>query len=499
MSLTRAELVLTVNEIAATIAGGVVERVDDLGDDVIALEVYAGRADHHVLLSAKASFSRAHLLDARPPRASAPSAFVMLLRKRLIGARIQSFVLWGDDRVLRLHARGKDEEATLIAELTGRHANLFLVEGPDDVVVASSRANVSSRRALLPGQPYVYPLPTDAAAAALQSVEGGAPPRISAEAPSRDAAALYARLQRRADREAVAQQVGRALRETRKRLERRVKAIAADRARAQDAAPLHHQGTLLVSEMFRLRRGQTEARVTDWSLDPPAEVVIALDPALSPKANVERLFARYRKYKDGQVRIAQQQAGVQAELAHLEALEARAALANAEEDDAQALSALTLFLEELRKRGVVRARQPAPSRAARVLPAEPFRRFVAQDGKAILVGKGAANNDKLTFKHARGNDLWLHARDYPGAHVVLPLARDEDPHPETLLDAATLAAHYSEAKGATVVDVAVTHCKHVRKVKGGAPGLVTMSESRTLAVRMEPERLARLFRKQTLD
>ena len=232
----------------------------------------------------------------------------------------------------------------------------------------------------------------------------------------------------------------------------------------------------------------------DWTLEPPAEVVVALDPALSPKANVERIFARYRKFKDGLARIEAQEATLQAELRHLSTLEARAHEA---EETEQSLAA---FHAELVKRGLSREpRVGATAKRAREKPAEPFRRFVAQDEKPILVGKGAAQNDKLTFKLARGNDLWLHARDYPGAHVVLALGRGEEPHPETLLDAATLAAHYSEAKDALVVDVAVTHCKHVKKAKGGAPGLVTMSESRTLAVRMEPARLERLFRKRTLD
>jgi predicted ribosome quality control (RQC) complex YloA/Tae2 family protein len=137
-----------------------------------------------------------------------------------------------------------------------------------------------------------------------------------------------------------------------------------------------------------------------------------------------------------------------------------------------------------------------PARAAksraRVERPPPYREFRSSTGNAILVGRGADRNDELTFKVARGNDLWLHARDVPGAHVVVPLSgRPVDG--ETLLDAATLAAHHSNARGESQVDVVYLPRKLVRKPPRSSPGSVTHSGGKTIRVRLEPARLERLL------
>ena len=126
-------------------------------------------------------------------------------------------------------------------------------------------------------------------------------------------------------------------------------------------------------------------------------------------------------------------------------------------------------------------------------PALPYRTFRALGGAAILVGKGAAENDALTRAVARGNDLWLHARGVTGAHVVVRLDRGKAPDQETLLDAAHLALHFSDARGAPQADVAYTRAKHVRKPKGAAPGAVVYSQEKVLLLRVEPARVERLL------
>jgi len=109
------------------------------------------------------------------------------------------------------------------------------------------------------------------------------------------------------------------------------------------------------------------------------------------------------------------------------------------------------------------------------------------------VGKSAKDNDELTFRVARGRDLWLHAEGAAGSHVIVPLAKGEEVDGETLLDAATLAAHYSKLKNDTVVDVRFTRQADVRKPKGAAAGLVTIQRAKNVAVRMEAARIERLF------
>ena len=111
----------------------------------------------------------------------------------------------------------------------------------------------------------------------------------------------------------------------------------------------------------------------------------------------------------------------------------------------------------------------------------------------VWVGRAARDNDQLTFQHAKGNDLWLHTADAPGSHVVLRLPGKADPDPEEVLDAATLAVHFSPLNETSRADVHVARVKEVRKPRGAKPGLVTLSGGKTLRIRMQPERLQRLL------
>ena len=225
-----------------------------------------------------------------------------------------------------------------------------------------------------------------------------------------------------------------------------------------------------------------EARVPDWSrVDDegrPAEVPIALDPALSAAENAQRWLRRAKRYQAAAERIEARRVEVREELSRAESLLSRAGSAQ----DAGQLAAVE-----------VEAPAPAPGRKARAAPRLPYRKFISQSGAPILVGRSARDNDALTLRVARGNDLWLHARGMQGAHVVVPGA-GESPDPRALGDAALLAAHFSSARGQEGVEVAWTRCKHVRKPRGSAPGSVMVTQEKVLRVRLDEDRLASLLR-----
>jgi len=111
-----------------------------------------------------------------------------------------------------------------------------------------------------------------------------------------------------------------------------------------------------------------------------------------------------------------------------------------------------------------------------------MRRYRSSDGYEVVVGRSARDNDQLTFKVARPNDLWLHAGDYPGSHVIVRNAkREEVPH-RTIIEAAQLAAKFSQASKDSKVTVHYTPRKFISKPKGAAPGLVRMSSFRSITV-----------------
>jgi predicted ribosome quality control (RQC) complex YloA/Tae2 family protein len=117
---------------------------------------------------------------------------------------------------------------------------------------------------------------------------------------------------------------------------------------------------------------------------------------------------------------------------------------------------------------------------------------MSADGLPIFVGRNAQENEELTFRLAKSDDLWLHARGAPGSHVVVRLAKGADPPPETLRDAATLALLYSDLKKSRKGEVIYTRRKWVKKAKGQAAGAVIVTQEKTMSVKLDTQRLAAL-------
>lgn len=265
------------------------------------------------------------------------------------------------------------------------------------------------------------------------------------------------------------------------KLKRTLAAVEEDATRALRAADERARAELLLPVASRLPRGAREARVQDWARTDaegrPAEIVIPLDPALSAAENAQRWLRRARRYQAAAARIAARREEVSEQLSR-----AGTALAQAE---AAADAAQLAAIEAAAPAG------PGARKDDRA-PRLPYRRFSSQAGAPILVGRSARDNDALSLRVARGNDLWLHARGVQGAHVVVPGA-GESPDARTLADAALLAAHFSSARGEPGVEVAWTRCKHLRKPKGAPPGSVIVTQEKVLRVRLEPDRLAALL------
>jgi predicted ribosome quality control (RQC) complex YloA/Tae2 family protein len=231
--------------------------------------------------------------------------------------------------------------------------------------------------------------------------------------------------------------------------------------------------------------------VTDWTADGPVEVRVPLLPHLSPHENVARWFRQHRRLSEARGRI-------EARLAEVDAKRARGRALMLEASSAADAEGLRAAVAAARAEGLLsessqRARAGGEGTAARL----PYREFTGTGGRRLWVGRGARDNDALTFRVGRGHDLWLHARGLVGAHVLVPGQGPGEPPGELLLDAAMLAAHFSGARGEPVVDVAWTRCRHVRRRKDGPPGAVLYTHDRTLVVRIELERLSRLLASET--
>jgi predicted ribosome quality control (RQC) complex YloA/Tae2 family protein len=197
-------------------------------------------------------------------------------------------------------------------------------------------------------------------------------------------------------------------------------------------------------------------------------IEIAKEDSITQAA--EKFFRRYTKARNAVTEIAQRLTSTEQEL---ETLGSRAA---------ELEKAIDSGDEEFVKQAA--GTRAEPSKARTVAPSVPAgaRKFISSDGLEILVGKKAIDNDQLTFRTAKSLDLWMHAADYPGSHVVVRNPNRKEIPQKTLLEAAQLAAFYSQGKSQPKAAVHYTQKKYVNKPRGSAPGLVSLAKFKTILV-----------------
>ncbi|HEU4538656.1 MAG TPA: NFACT RNA binding domain-containing protein, partial [Polyangiaceae bacterium] len=263
-----------------------------------------------------------------------------------------------------------------------------------------------------------------------------------------------------------------ALRRVRARLERRIAAVEADLAAIAAAHERGQHAAPFAAVAARAPRGATKLEATDWSTGEARTITLELDPALPAREQLDALFARARRLRAG-APLAEKRRD-EATLALWRLDEVRPDLERAESVAAVEASLEALARELPRDLPLRPPPPPAPRPRLHSGPTrEPFRRYEGEGKAAILVGRDAASNDELTVRVARPGDLWLHAKDGTGSHVVVPGAcKKGPPDAGVLVDAATLAAHFSELRGEAVVDVLYADRRHVRKRKGSPRGAV---------------------------
>lgn len=473
MSLSASEIAAVVKVLDGDLKGGVIRKaISPLEPDRIVLEVRTAGENHLLQVVVAAAACRLGRIDGMPRKASVPHPFAMLLRKVAEGRRIASVQQLGDDRVVEIALSGKSGSGALVCELTSRHANLFWV-GDDGAIGGSFHPNRSSRRRLVPGQPYAPPSPRPDARDAARFSAG---PELE-----REIERHYRREEERLSVEAEHNRLARALRTGRKRLEKLAANLDRDMGRALEADRLQNGAYLLQANLRRARRGMKRLEVTDFEGNP---AVVDLDPALDPVENMERLFDRAKRLKRAVGKIDDRIAATRSDLRALGALADRL-----EGADAGGLGAVE---EALEKRFPDLARRASRARGAEAQRL-PFREFSIGAGRTARVGRSAADNDALTLRHAKPQDLWLHVRGRKGSHVIVPMGRGEDPTPGILIDAAHLAVRFSGAKNDDEVEVTYTRRKYVQKPRGAPPGSVRLLKEKTLFLKVDPARLKALL------
>lgn len=246
----------------------------------------------------------------------------------------------------------------------------------------------------------------------------------------------------------------------------------------KDESELEHlrqSGELILAYQHGLQPGQSELR-TQYDPEGP-ELVIKLNVNLSPLENAQRYFKKYEKAKSALANVPQLVEATQNRLAYLQQLETDLDLAGnwPEIDEVRQI---------LKQLGYWHGQAQKIAGSGKVGPL----RIATSDGFVMWVGRNSRQNDQVTFGKGGGDDLWLHARDVPGSHVVIKFDGRKIPEP-VIEQAAAIAAYYSKLRAEASVIVDVTQCKHVKKIKGASPGMVTYrnEETRTVQPKSEEE------------
>ena len=470
-----------VSEIRPLLEGRRLGKVFQLSRLALALD-FRMSDGRYLFISIEAAAPRLYLIARRTrdleKQSQASSPFIHAMRKHLGGGTLLSLTKDDGERIVRFHISVSDEigdthQRSFVAQLTGRSANLLLLDDAGRIIDTLKPSRGEGQEI---GDQYQPPLsPLQSVAVAHTPLEQGSFASLSEaadnyylELEAQHAFETRVRAARARLRKAIAQ---------RRKLHRH---LTGDLAAHGDASEHKRIGDLLLANIGNEERRGTTVIVTDYYAENTPRIELEIDENISLQDEAARRFSRYTKAKHAAQELTGRLAQLEKEIAHLEAQQAEMEEVIKGADEA----GLAAFDSDETQQ----TQTPRGARSSKVAESVPgTRRYRSSDGYEILVGRAARDNDHLTFRIARPHDLWLHAADYPGSHVVVRNStRKEIPH-RTIVEAAQLAASFSQARRDAKVNVHYTPRKFLAKPKGAAPGLVRMSSFRTITVEPRDE------------
>ena len=243
------------------------------------------------------------------------------------------------------------------------------------------------------------------------------------------------------------------------------------------------KGDLIISNIYKLNKGDRTLITENFYADPPEEITIALDVNLTPSENAQKYYRRYNKLKNTAEKAALQYEHSLEDIRYLESVQN--ALNQCED-----LSVIGEIREELESLGYVKASHSKLKRNQKPTLSKPAE-FISSDGFTIYVGKNNRQNDYLTLKMSSSKDIWFHTKGFPGSHTVIACGGREVPD-TTLNEAACLAAYYSKARGSAQIPVDYCPIKNVKKPSGAKPGMVIYDNYNTAYVTPDEEQISKM-------
>ncbi|HEO3133656.1 TPA: NFACT family protein [Streptococcus agalactiae] len=525
------------NELQEQIEKGRIQKVNQPFDHELVLTIRNNRRNYKLLLSAHPVFGRIQTTEANFQNPQNPNTFTMIMKKYLQGAVIETIQQIENDRILEIIVSNKNEigdhiKATLVVEIMGKHSNIILIDKNEHKIIESIKHvgfSQNSYRTILPGSTYIAPPKTkainpfdisdqtlfellqtnDLSPKNLQQLFQGLGRDTALELSHclkdnklNDFRQFFSReyypslteksfsavqfssshetfqslgqlldyyYQEKAEKDRIAQQASDLIHRVQSELEKNIKKLAKQQDEllaTENAEEFRQKGELLTTYLSMVPNNQDVVVLDNYYTNQTIE--ISLDRALTPNQNAQRYFKKYQKLKEAVKHLKGIISDTENTITYLESVET--SLNHASMED------INDIREELVETGFIK-RRAHDKQHKRKKPEQ----YLASDGKTIImVGRNNLQNDELTFKMARKGELWFHAKDIPGSHVLI---RDNlNPSDEVKTDAAELAAYYSKARLSNLVQVDMIEAKKLNKPSGTKPGFVTYTGQKTLRV-----------------
>lgn len=523
---------------------GRIQKVNQPFEHELVLTIRNNRKNYKLLLSAHPVFGRLQITKTDFQNPQTPNTFTMIMRKYLQGAVIENITQIENDRVLEIAFSNKNEigdniKVTLVVEIMGKHSNIILIDKAESKIIESIKHigfSQNSYRTILPGSTYIAPPKTDAKNPFTVSdeklfeilqTEDLAPRHLQKlfQGLGRDTAenlaaqlsddklkqfrAFFARpvqpnmtdksfaavpfnnsgqtfdslselldvfYQDKAERDRVNQQSSDLIHRVQTELDKNIKKLAKQEkelAATENAEEFRQKGELLTTYLSMVPNNQDQVELDNYYTN--EKITIALDKSLTPNQNAQRYFKKYQKLKEAVKHLTGLIEETKHTITYLESVETSLSHAS--------ISDIEDIREELVETGFVK-RRTRDKHYKRKKPEQ----YLASDGKTIImVGRNNLQNDELTFKMAKKGELWFHAKDIPGSHVLI---KDNlNPSDEVKTDAAELAAYYSKARLSNLIQVDMIEAKKLNKPTGAKPGFVTYTGQKTLRVTPTEEKI----------
>jgi len=531
-------------ELRRELLGGRIQKINQPFEQELVLQIRSNRKSHKLLLSAHSVFGRVQLTDTTFENPAVPNTFIMVMRKYLQGAVIEAIQQVENDRILEISVSNKNEigdsvAVTLVIEIMGKHSNIILLDKSSGKIIEAIKHvgfSQNSYRTILPGSTYVAPPQTgslnpftvgDEKLFEILHTEDLEPKRLQQifQALGRDTATeLSGRLtadklktfraffasptqpslteksfsallfsdsktqmstlselldtfyKDKAERDRVNQQASELIRRVENELEKNRKKLVKQEEEllaTENAEEFRQKGELLTTFLHQVPNDQNQVELDNYYTG--EKISISLDKALTPNQNAQRYFKRYQKLKEAVKHLTSLIEETRTTILYLESVETALAQAS--------LTEIAEIREELIQTGFIRRRQ-----REKIQKRQKPEKYLATDGQTIiLVGRNNLQNDELTFKIAKKDELWFHAKDIPGSHVVI--TGNLQPSDEVKTDSAELAAYFSKARLSNLVQVDMIETRKLNKPTGGKPGFVTYTGQKTLRVTPDEEKI----------